>query len=99
MGGCFAYADISRECWPLHGCKGLLCFVIFRPDAIGSDVFHHLCQMLLILISDSEFSVTTSKCYHFAFSSIYMESFPLFCVVMGNVIISFFVYRNKEIRN
>lgn len=23
VGGCFAYRDISRGPWPLHGCRGL----------------------------------------------------------------------------
>lgn len=79
VGGCFAYADISRGPWPLYGCSGLLSFVIFSPGAIGSELFHHLCQTLLIgselvhhlcqtlliLIIDSEFSVTKHKCLSF----------------------------------
>lgn len=61
----FTCADIIRGPWPLPGSSSLSHFVIFRPGTIGSELFHHSCQTLLILISGSEFSVTKLKILSF----------------------------------
>lgn len=101
VGGCFAYADISRGPWPLYRCSGLLCFVIFSPGAIGSELFHHLCQTLLILIIDSEFSVTKHKCLSFhLFPCIHKQLSIVLCCYgkWDNFIFQLQEKRNKKLK-
>lgn len=77
------------------GCKGLLCFVI------GNDLFHHLCQMLLILISDSELSVTISKILSFhLFQRIHKQLSIVLCCYgkWDNLIFCLQERRNKKFK-